>query len=276
MTEKSVTEKNMRSDWLSESLFSGDVAFITGAGSGINQGIAQMFAAHGAKVVIVGRRQEKLDETCELIRKAGGEAMGISADVRDLEAMSAAAEQGAKAYGPYTLVVAGAAGNFMAPFDKISSNGFSSVVDIDLKGTFHTLKAASAHFAESNVRCLAITAPQSQMAMPMQSHVCAAKAGVDMLIKTLSLEWGRKGVRINALSPGFVEGTVGGDLVSAGQGDNIKRLLPLNRFASVKEMAQMATVMVSPLTAYLTGQVVALDGGISLLGPAGMMGAAGG
>ena len=266
----------MKSKWLSSDLLAGEVAFITGAGSGINQGIARMLAGHGAKVVMVGRRQEKLDESCALITEAGGEAVGISADVRSLDAMAEAASQGAEKFGNYSIIVAGAAGNFMAPVDGISSNGFSSVVDIDLKGTFHTFKACSAHLAGDNVRGLAITAPQSQMAMPLQAHVCAAKAGVDMLVKTLSLEWSSKGFRINALSPGFVEGTVGGDLVSAGQGDAIKRLLPLRRFASVEEMAQMALLMVSPLTAYLTGQVVALDGGVSLLGPAGMMGGAGG
>lgn len=262
----------MQSSLLPRDLLKGDVALITGAGSGINQGIARMFAAHGARVVLIGRRQEKLDETCRLIAGEGGEALGVSADVRDFDAMQTAAGRGAEAFGPYSLVVAGAAGNFMAPVDNISSNGFSSVVDIDLKGTFHTFKACSAHMAKENVRLLAITAPQSQMAMPLQAHVCAAKAGVDMLVRTLALEWGRKGARVNALSPGFVEGTVGGDLVSAGQGDRIRSALPLSRFATVEEMAQMALLMVSPLTAYMTGQVVALDGGVSLLGPGGMLG----
>lgn len=266
----------MHSRYLPRDLLQGDVAFITGGGSGINQGIARMLAAHGAQVVVTGRRQEKLDDTCRLISEAGGKALGVAADVRDPDAMQDAARQGAEAFGPYTLVVAGAAGNFMAPVDGISSNGFSSVVDIDLKGTFHTFKVCGAMMAKENVRMLAITAPQSQMAMPLQAHVCAAKAGVDMLVRTLALEWGRKGVRVNALSPGFVEGTVGGDLVSAGQGDNIRRALPVSRFASVQEMAQMALLMLSPLTSYMTGQVVALDGGVSLLGPGGMMGGIGG
>lgn len=266
----------MHSSYLARDLLAGDVAFVTGGGSGINQGIARMLAAHGAKVVVVGRRQEKLDETCRLIAEAGGEALGVAADVRDATAMQQAARAGADRFGPYSIVVAGAAGNFMAPVDGISSNGFASVVDIDLKGTFHTFKACGEFMAKENVRLLAITAPQSQMAMPLQAHVCAAKAGVDMLVRTLALEWGRKGVRVNALSPGFVEGTVGGDLVSAGQGARIRAALPISRFATVQEMAQMALLMVSPLTAYMTGQVVALDGGVSLLGPGGMFGGAGG
>ncbi|MDX1805035.1 MAG: SDR family oxidoreductase [Alcanivorax sp.] len=261
----------MQSQWLSKDLLAGDVAFITGAGSGINQGIARMLASHGAKVVMMGRRQEKLDETCRLIEDAGGQAIGVSADVRDMDAVADAVKQGAEAFGPYSIVVAGAAGNFMAPAVGISGGGFAAVIDIDLKGTFHTFRSCFDHFAKDNVRCLAITAPQSQMPMPLQSHVCAAKAGVDMLVKTLAMEWGPRQVRVNALSPGFVEGTVGGELVSAGQGDKIKQLLPIKRFASVEEMAQMAVLLCSPLTAYMTGQVVALDGGTSLLGASGMM-----
>lgn len=266
----------MHSLYLPKDLLVGETVLITGAGSGINQGIARMFAAHGARVVMIGRRQEKLDETRALIEQAGGEAIGFSADVRDAAAMDAAAQKGAEHFGAYEIVVAGAAGNFLAPAEKISSNGFSAVVDIDLKGTFHTFKAALPHFAGSNVKCLAITAPQSQMPMPYQAHVCAAKAAVDMLVKTLAIEWGKRGVRVNALSPGYVAGTVGGDLLAADKGDDIRHRLPLGRFAMIDEMAQMALLMVSPLTSYMTGQIVALDGGVSLLGGAAMLDLAGG
>lgn len=261
----------MHNPYLARDILSGDVALITGGGSGINQGIARMFAAHGARVVVVGRRQEKLDETCALIQEAGGEAEGFSADVRDFDAMREAATFGARRFGPYSIVVAGAAGNFLSPAAQLSSNGFGAVVDIDLMGTFHTFRACLEHFADENVRCLAITAPQSQVPMPLQSHVCAAKAGVDQLVRSLAMEWGARGVRINALSPGYVEGTVGGDLLAAGNAEKVQKSLPLSRFATVDEMAGLATVLVSPLTAYMTGQVVALDGGVSLIGGAGMM-----
>lgn len=266
----------MKSSYLPADLFAGETALVTGAGSGINRGIARMLAAHGASVVMVGRRQEKLDETAALITEAGGQAAGFSADVRDAEALAQAAANGAEKYGPYSMVVAGAAGNFLAPAAELSSNGFSAVVDIDLKGTFHTFKACFPHFAEDNVRALAITAPQSQMPMPFQSHVCSAKTAIDMLVKTLAMEWGARGVRLNALSPGYVEGTVGGDLLAAGKADAITGRLPIQRFTNVEEMAQMACVLLSPLTAYMTGQIVALDGGVNLLGGAAMMEIAGG
>lgn len=261
----------MHSLYLPKDLLTGETALVTGAGSGINQGIARMLAAHGARVVMIGRRQEKLDATRQLIEQAGGEALGFSCDVRDAEAMQQAVEQGARHFADYEIVVAGAAGNFLAPAESISSNGFAAVVDIDLKGTFHTFKASLPHLAGSNVKLLAITAPQSQMPMPFQSHVCAAKAGVDMLVRSLAIEWGQRGVRVNALSPGYVAGTVGADLLAAGKGEEIRQHLPLGRFAMVEEIAQMALLMVSPLTSYMSGQVVALDGGVSLLGGAAML-----
>lgn len=254
-------------------LLAGQTAFITGGGSGINQGIARRFAEFGARVVVVGRTQAKLDETVRLIREAGGEALGIAADVRDFPAMQAAARQGAEAFGPYRIVIAGAAGNFLAPAAQLSSNGFSAVVDIDLKGTFHTFRATSDHFAKDDVRCMAISAPQAVVPMPLQSHVCSAKAAINMLVKTLAIEWGSRGVRVNAISPGYVANTVGGDLMAAGQREKITRYLPIQRFTDVDEMADFALTMVSPLCRYMTGQIVALDGGIELLG-GGMMYAA--
>lgn len=108
----------MHSLYLPRDMLAGETALVTGAGSGINQGIARMLAAHGARVVMIGRRQEKLDETREMIEKAGGEAIGYSADVRDADAMTEAAQKGAAHFGPYEIVVAGAAGNFLAPAEK--------------------------------------------------------------------------------------------------------------------------------------------------------------
>ncbi|MFZ5757674.1 MAG: SDR family oxidoreductase [Pseudomonadota bacterium] len=251
-------------------LLAGQPAFITGGGTGINQGIALRLAGFGAKVVVIGRRQEKLDDTVARIRAAGGEGMGIAADVRDYAAVQAAARQGADAFGPYRIVVAGAAGNFMAPAAQISSNGFAAVADIDLKGTFHTFRATSDFFAADDVRCLAISAPQAEMPMPLQAHVCSAKAGVNMLVRTLALEWGARNVRVNGISPGYVANTVGGDLLAAGQEEKVTKLLPIRRFTTVDEMADFALTVLSPLCRYMTGQIVALDGGVSLLG-GGMM-----
>lgn len=253
-------------------ILQGKTVFITGAGSGINKGIALRFAEHGAKIVMIGRRHEKLDETCAEIRALGGEALGYSADVRDFDALSAAAKQGNEAFGPYSVVVAGAAGNFIAPAEQLSANGFAAVIDIDLKGTFNTFKACSDYFAEMDVSLIAISAPQAVNPMPFQSHACSAKAGIEMLLKTLALEWGPRGVRVNGISPGYVKATVGGELfMSVGGEEQLSKRIPLQRVTSVAEMADMALMLCTPVCGYMTGHIVALDGGVSLLGGGGFV-----
>ena len=248
-------------------LLAGKTALITGAGSGINKGIALHFARHGANLVLVGRRQEKLDATAAGIAAMGGKALGCSADVRDYDALAVAAAKGANTFGPYDIVIAGAAGNFIAPASQLSANGFGAVIDIDLKGTFNTFRAGSEHFAAADVSLIAISAPQAVNPMPLQSHACSAKAGIEMLIKTLALEWGPKGVRVNGLSPGYVADTVGGNLFMGGDGGaTLKQRIPLQRVTNVQEMAEMALMLCSPVSAYMTGHVIALDGGVSLVG----------
>src|SRR5438105_3679767 len=123
-------------------LLRGKVAFLTGGGSGINFRIAQRFAEHGAKVALMGRTPEKLDQACETIRAAGGAALATPGDVRDYAAVRAAIERTNSAFGPIDILLCGAAGNFPAPVTGMSSNGFRAVMEIDLLGTFHACRAA--------------------------------------------------------------------------------------------------------------------------------------
>jgi hypothetical protein len=181
--------------------------------------------------------------------------------------MAAAAAKGVEQFGPYSIVIAGAAGNFIAPAVSLSANGFGTVIDIDLKGSFNTFRCCSDHFAQQDVSLIAISAPQAVNPMPMQSHACSAKAGIEMLVKTLAVEWGARGVRVNGLSPGFVADTVGGNLFVSDDGnDGLKNRIPLQRVTTVDEMAEMALMLCSPVSAYMTGHIIALDGGVSLLG----------
>mgnify|MGYP003683067773 CR=1 FL=1 len=266
-SSNSGTMRSTKPSAFQSNMLAGKTALITGAGSGINKGIALHFASHGANVVMVGRRQEKLDETKVEIEALGGKALGCSADVRDYDALAAAAVKGAETFGPYDIVIAGAAGKFIAPASQLSANGFGAVIDIDLKGTFNTFRACSEHFAKTDVSLIAISAPQAVNPMPMQSHACSAKAGIEMLIKSLAVEWGPNGVRVNGLSPGYVEDTVGGNLFMAGDGgETLRKRIPLQRVTNVQEMAEMALMLCSPVSAYMTGHVIALDGGVSLVG----------
>src|SRR5579863_8713148 len=192
-----------------DSLLAGKVAFVTGGGSGICQRIAERFAEQGAKVALVGRTQEKLDAAAAGIRQAGGDASGFAADVRNYEALAGAVQKTRERYGEIDILLCGAAGNFPAPALGMSANGFKAVIDIDLLGTFNTCRAAYEHLRRPGASVLAISATHAFQPTALQAHVGAGKAGVDILIKTLAIEWGPDGVRCNCITPGPVDDTEG-------------------------------------------------------------------
>lgn len=241
---------------------------VAGGTSGINRGIAERFAQRGAKVSVFSRKQEKVDATVEALRGLGAEAFGTTADVRDPAAVEAALAACVEAHGPIHVLVSGAAGNFPAPALGMSANAFGSVVGIDLNGTFHVLRAAFEHLAKPGAAIINISAPQAFVPMALQAHVCAAKAGVDMLTKTLAIEWGPAGVRVNSLVPGPIDGTEGMDRL-IGSPDKKKALsgtVPLQRLGAVEDCADVAEFLASPAAGYVTGVVLPVDGGWSLGG----------
>lgn len=266
------------SDVFKDGLLAGKVAFITGGGSGINLGIARRFAAAGAKLVLLGRTQEKLDASAQVIVDAGGEAVGLSADVREYEAVSARLKEARDRFGDIDILVCGAAGNFPAPAIGMSANGFKSVVDIDLLGTFNTCRAAFEHLRKPGASVINISAPQAFMPVAFQSHVCAAKAGVDMVTRVLALEWGGAGIRVNSIAPGPIEETEGMERLAPNETvrKGLEQKLPLQRFGTKDEIADLAMFLVSDAARYITGVVIPCDGGQALVGSGSMMDAIGG
>ena len=249
-------------------LLQGKNALITGGGSGINFVIARRFAAHGANVALIGRTKEKLDAAAEEIIKEGGTASAHPVDVREYDALAAAIKSAREAHGEIDLVVCGAAGNFPAPVLGMSANGFKAVVDIDLLGTFNTCRAAFEHLRRPGASIINISAMQAFTPMPMQAHVCAAKAGVDMLTKCLAIEWGPQGVRVNSIAPGAVDDTEGMRRLAPTPEirEQFTRGIPLKRFATKDEIADLALFLSSDAAAFITGAVVVCDGGQSLAG----------
>jgi len=251
-----------------DKLLEGRVALVTGGGSGINLRIAERFAQHGATVMLVGRKIEKLEAAAAGIREQGGKALIASADVRDYAAVEAAVQATVAGAGPIDIVVAGAAGNFPAPAASLSSNGFKSVMDIDVLGTFNICRAAFEHLRKPGASVIAISATQATQATPMQAHVCAAKAAVEMLTKTLAYEWGPAGVRVNAIEPGPIEETEGMKRLTPDE--EMKRKLattiPLGRYGTKDEIADLALFLSSGAASYITGAVFLADGGQSLGG----------
>lgn len=254
---------------------SAKTAFVAGGSSGINLGIAKRFAREGLKVAILSRKQEKIDAALEEIRGqgAGVEAMGFAADVRDYEAVDTALRQTAELWGSVDALVSGAAGNFLAPAAALSPNGFKTVVDIDLIGTFNVMRAAYAYVTKPGASIINISAPQSFVPYPLQAHANAAKAGVDQLTRTLAIEWGPEGVRLNAIIPGPIEGTEGMARLAPTEdsAQNVIDVLPIKRMGTVEDVADLAAFLISEQASYITGTVIPVDGGMALVGTAGMV-----
>jgi NAD(P)-dependent dehydrogenase (short-subunit alcohol dehydrogenase family) len=250
-----------------DGLLEGKVAFVAGGTSGINLGIAKRFAELGAKVAVCGRDPEKAARAAGAI---GPDALGLSADVRDFGAIRAALEQTAGDFGPLDIVIAGAAGNFLAPALGMSANAFKTVVDIDLLGTFNTLRACHDLLNRPGASLIAITAGQADQAMALQIHACAAKAGVNQVVRTLAIEWGPD-VRVNGISPGPIAGTEGMERLSPpGMREASEARIPLKRWGEIEEIADAAAFLCSPAATYITGTILDVDGGSSV-GDAGRM-----
>jgi NAD(P)-dependent dehydrogenase (short-subunit alcohol dehydrogenase family) len=249
-------------------LLVGQVAFVTGGGSGIGAGIARRLAAQGAKVALFGRTLDKLEAVAGEIRAEHGDARSYPGDVREYAVLEGAVSACVRELGRLDILVNSAAGNFLAPAASLSANGFRAVVDIDLCGTFNASRAAFEHLRKMRGSIVSITATQATTPTPLQCHAGAAKAGIAKLTRDLALEWGPFGVRVNAVAPGPIAGTEGMKRLAPGDADAfMKRRVPLGRYGTIAEICEAVTFLVSPAGAYVTGATMLVDGGTSLLGP---------
>jgi NAD(P)-dependent dehydrogenase (short-subunit alcohol dehydrogenase family) len=223
---------------------------------------SRAFAAAGARVGVGSRRQEKVDAAAA---ELGGP--GYAFDVRDFGAVAAALTAFAAA-GPIDVLVSGAAGNFPALATELSTNGFKAVVDIDLIGTFHVMKAAHPHMGRPGGSLINISAPQAAVAMSHQVHVCAAKAGVDMVTRCLAIEWGREGLRVNGVVPGPIDGTEGmARLAPTPEArDRVAAGVPMRRLGEPGDVAAACLYLGSDAARYVNGAILPADGGWVLTG----------
>jgi NAD(P)-dependent dehydrogenase (short-subunit alcohol dehydrogenase family) len=223
-------------------------------------------------VAICGRTPEKLQHAADALRRAySGRVLTAPADVRDYDAMHSAVNSAVAEFGRLDTVIAGAAGNFFSAAEAISSKGFRTVVEIDLLGSFHTARAAFDHLKASQGSILFVSAGQAYLPFSHQSHVGAAKAGIENLMTNLALEWGRYGIRSNAVVPGPIENTEGMRRLTEPVGvETWTDAVPLGRFGRADEIAAMAVILSSPLAGYVTGARVVVDGGLGLSGLGGI------
>ena len=241
---------------------------VIGGTSGINRGVAELFAQHGARVAVASRSDNKVQDTVASLKALGVEAMGFSADVRDLGAIEGGLAKVHEAFGNFDVLVSGAAGNFPATVNGMSANAFRSVVEIDLIGTFHVMKASFSYLKKPGASVINISAPQAFLPMEAQAHVCSAKAGVDMITRTLALEWGREGVRVNSIVPGPIDGTEGMARLAPSQSvrQRVVDSVPLGRMGEPEDIAKACLFLGSGLSSYISGAILPVDGAWSLAG----------
>ena len=248
-------------------VLNGHVAFVTGGGTGITGGVARALAEAGASVALISRKVEHLEPAAAAINANGGKAFAFAADVREPEAVEKAVAATIEQFGKIDVVVNGAAGNFLCKAEELSPNGFGTVVDIDLKGTFNVCRATFEQLKQTHGQVLNISATLHYLGTPMQLHVSAAKAGVDALTRNLAVEWGRYGIRVNGIAPGPIEDTEGMKrLVPEPIKERLKKNIPLGRFGRIADIETAAVFLCSEAASFINGVTIVVDGGQWLAG----------
>jgi NAD(P)-dependent dehydrogenase (short-subunit alcohol dehydrogenase family) len=255
-----------------QDLLKGQAIFLTGGGTGLGRSMALRFAQLGARVFLVGRREEPLRETCDDILRLGGTAAYTTCDVRDYAAVEAAAAKAELQFGDITTLVNNAAGNFMARTEKLTPNAFNAVVGIVLNGSFHCTQVFGkrwiAQKLAGNVLSIVTTYAAANCGSGFVVPSACAKAGVLAMTTSLAVEWAKYHIRLNAIAPGPfpTEGAWSRLMPSKQFEEHAKDKHPMKRFGRHEELANLAAFLVSDMAEYINGECVVIDGGQWLRG----------
>jgi NAD(P)-dependent dehydrogenase (short-subunit alcohol dehydrogenase family) len=247
-------------------LLKGRAIFLTGGGTGLGRSMALHFAKLGARMFIVGRREEPLKAVCEGILREGGAAAYATCDVRDYAAVEAAADAAELQFGEINTVVNNAAGNFMARTEKLSPNAFNTVVGIVLNGSFHCTQAFGKRWIArklgGNVLSIVTTYAASNSGSGFVVPSSCAKAGVLAMTTSLAVEWAKYHIRLNAIAPGPfpTEGAWSRLMPSKQFEDHAMEKHPMKRFGRHEELTNLAAFLLSDMAEYINGECVVIDG----------------
>ncbi|KAJ5094717.1 Glucose/ribitol dehydrogenase [Penicillium angulare] len=270
------------SDIWKDGIFENKVVFCTGGAGTICSAQVRALVHLGANACIIGRNVEKTERVAKEISsiRPNAKVIGIgSVDVRKFESLKDAAERCVKELGAIDFVIAGAAGNFLASIEQLSVNAFKSVMDIDILGSYNTLKATLPYLVESGKkhrvdsetldpspsgtggRIIFVSATLHYRGMPFQAHVSVAKAGIDSLSNSVAVEYGPRGVTSNIIAPGPIESTEGlGRLLPSDVKKAYTRSQPLGRVGHVRDIADATVYLFSDSGSYVSGQTLVVDG----------------
>ena len=243
---------------------------ITGGGTGLGKGMARRFLELRAEVYICGRREEVLNNTAaELATATGGRIHALPCDVRSLDAVEAMSDSIWKD-GPLDVLVNNAAGNFIARTEELSPRAFESVIGIVLMGTLHATMACGRRWLKAGHRgtVLSISATYAPVGSAYVVPSAISKSAVEALTRSLAVEWGDRGIRLNAIAPGPIptQGAISRVLPRPELEKLALERNPLHRFGTVEELANLATFLISDGSGYVNGEVVRMDGGEFLQG----------
>lgn len=252
-----------------DNLFAGKTALITGGGSGIGLCTARELAQLGAHVIVAGRKQEKLDHALEVIRGEGGTVSAFVCNIREEESVKACIQQSIEAAGTIDYLVNNAGGQFPSPAEGINAKGWNAVIDTNLTGTFQMSREVFKACMQKNGGVIVNVIANMWRGFPMMAHTGAARAGVDNLTKTLAVEWGRHGVRVNSIAPGVIASS-GLDSYAPAFQEAAKAAARYNqtyRLGTEQECSAAILYLLSPAAAFVTGETLKVDGGDWLYSP---------
>jgi NAD(P)-dependent dehydrogenase (short-subunit alcohol dehydrogenase family) len=249
-------------------MLSGKTTIITGGGTGLGRSMALRMAGLGAKIGIVGRRPEPLEETVAAIRKGGGQGAWASADIREPEAVARAVDALEAELGPANQLVNNAAGNFLAASEDLSANAFNSVVQIVLYGSFHCTREVGRRLIERQQKgeVLSIVTSYAETGSAFVLPSAVAKAGVLAMMRSLAVEWAAYGIRLNAVAPGPfpTEGAFSRLMPGSEMEKQARRRIPSRRFGEHWELTNLVAYLMSDASPYQTGDLVTIDGAEAL------------
>lgn len=248
------------------------VVLVTGGGSGIGRGIAEAFAASGAAVAVVGRRAEPLEETVSLLRAHGARALAVPGDVTRPEQAAAAVERTVEALGGLHCLINNAGVAVQGPFEETTREEVDRVVDVDLKGPMWMIRAAlpelERHADTRRASILNISTSVTRIPVPGYALYAAAKAGLENLTRGLAFELAPRRIRVNAISPGVVATDIFAKMLGADTAasmlESFAPMVPLGRVGQPADVARIAVMLCDPASDWITGAIVAVDGGLAL------------
>lgn len=251
-----------------DGLLEGQVALVTGGGTGIGVATARELARLGARVAIASRKEENVARAARgLGEQLGREIVPLVCDIRDRDATERTARAVIERFGRLDLLVNNGGGQFFSPADMISPKGWDAVVATNLTGTWNMTRAAADAWMLANGGCVVNVTMLTRRTFPGMAHSVAARAGVEAMTRTLAVEWASRGVRLNCVAPGVIASSglerypAGLDFISG-----MSKVVPMKRLGTTEEIAWWIAFLASPAGAYCTGQVLTVDGGKELWG----------